>query len=80
MQTITEVTKLPCCVSGGLTIPGSQSFFFGVKKIPLLTQIYRVLNANLNNNNMIYSRTGFKIDNNKSSILLNEHLKDCYRR
>jgi len=80
MDTITEVTKLPCCVSGGLTIPGSQSFFFGVQKIQLLTQIYRFFNDNLNNNFMIYSRTGFKIDNNKSLILLNVHLRDCYRR
>jgi hypothetical protein len=79
MHTITEVTKLFCCVSGGLTILGSQSFFCGVQ-IPVLTQIYRFFNANLNNNFMIYSHTGYKIDNSKSLILLNVHLRDCYRR
>jgi len=26
---------------------------------------------------MIYSHTGYKIDNNTSLILLNVHLKDC---
>jgi hypothetical protein len=27
---------------------------------------------------MIYSHTGYKIDNNKSLILLNLQLRDCY--
>ena len=58
---------------------GISVIFFGVQKIPVLTQIYRFFSANLYNNIMIYLRTGFKIDNSKFLILLIVHLRDCYR-